>query len=145
MTGSVARASCDTTASLQQRQQGEALRMCAGVQGLSPISEKVTLTAAFSNAHDVYSFFGIISRSLRPKRWAMRICVSQDLRFCGVVDGDVCGGSWLQTVRSQWRLLRFGIMPSGRRPCGDARQGLSLVPVVMQRQVWHYRWCGRRR
>ena len=82
--------------------------------------------------------------------------VAQGLRFCVVVDGDV-SGSRIQTVRSRWRLLRFSVMSSGRRPCDDARQVHAfaqvqhidricpLVPVVMQRQVRHYGWCGGRR
>ena len=49
------------------------------------------------------------------------------------------------SVRSRWRLLRFGIMSGGRRPCCDARKNMSLMPVVMQRQVWHFGWCGGRR
>ena len=32
-----------------------------------------------------------IFRSLRPRRWAMRFRVSQDLRFCVVVDGSMPG------------------------------------------------------
>ena len=65
-------------------------RMRTGLQELSPISEKVTVAAAFRNVHDVCKVIGHF-QSLRPRRWAIRIRVSQDLRFCVVVDGDVSG------------------------------------------------------
>ena len=50
-----------------------------------------------------------------------RRALTPRVRVCCVVHGDV-SASWIQTVRSQWRLLRFSIMSSGGRLCGDARQ-----------------------
>ena len=65
--------------------------MCAVPEHLSPISEKFTIAAAFSNVHGVYKVLTDF-QSLRPQWWAMNIRVSQDLRFCVVVvDGDVSG------------------------------------------------------
>ena len=70
---------------------------------------------------------------------------SQDLRFCVGAESRQCGAGGSSSDSASCQLIDVPEVVLDR--CmyshrSSSLQDLSLVPIVMQRQVWHYGWCG---